>query len=91
MTTCSFWDRQEYRDADDHGFGANPFSIMKPADAEAAFLAREVEDEQDPPCGKCDACIESVRDCAPELVDDVEETTPIPYERMAVVVSERRR
>ena len=56
---CSFWQRQQGRDADDNGFGFSPWDLMTPAQAEAHQAARDAEDEKDPPCGKCDACAES--------------------------------
>lgn len=56
---CSYWQRAQGRDADDDGFGCSPWSLMTPEQAEVHQLAREQEDDQDPPCGKCVCCLES--------------------------------
>lgn len=59
---CSFWGQAEFRRADDSGFGFTP--PMSRADWEQ----RELEDEHDPPCGACPACLEaeSLQDSGPD-------------------------
>lgn len=47
---CTYWERQEFRDIDDHGFGFTPELTR------AETQARAVEDVDDPPCGDCAAC-----------------------------------
>ena len=62
---CSYWQRQQFREATDSGFGAHPYSFMKPAQIEKAEQVREQEDERDPPCGVCVACTASDDDDNP--------------------------
>jgi hypothetical protein len=57
---CSFWERQLFRDADDHGFGASPLSGMSDSDVSDFYEEREREDEKDQPCGTCEACTSSI-------------------------------
>lgn len=54
---CSYWVRQEVRHIDDNGFGFSPWDLMTPAQAERHQAARDAEDEKDPPCGICAACV----------------------------------
>jgi hypothetical protein len=68
MTTemCMYWQRQQFRDADEHGFGMSPYTSQ--ASAERAHAEQEEEDEADPPCGECVWCLKSACDDAyPEV------------------------
>lgn len=55
---CSYWQRQQFREATDEGFGASPFSLMTPEECERFETARDEEDDKDPPCGSCPSCKE---------------------------------
>lgn len=55
---CSYWQRQEFRHINDHGFGASPYDFMTTEQAEAHQTARDTEDANDPPCGSCRFCKE---------------------------------
>lgn len=57
--TCGYWEREAIRDADDHGFGASPYDFMTPEQADALDSRRRAEDEKDPPCENCLACLAS--------------------------------
>jgi hypothetical protein len=49
---CSYWDRQEFRKADDTDFGfTSPMS-------EEDYTARNKEDVDDPACGHCMVCLQ---------------------------------
>lgn len=50
---CSYWDRQEFRKADE-GIGPIPRESMERLQEE-----HEREDAADPPCGKCATCYEA--------------------------------
>ena len=54
--TCSYWQRQQFRDADDRGFGTSPYDLMTPAQIEEHERARAREDEAAPACGDCEDC-----------------------------------
>jgi hypothetical protein len=51
---CTYWDRQEWRHADEQGFGMSPYTSQ--ASAELVEAEQEKEDEADPPCGVCEWC-----------------------------------
>ena len=53
---CSYWQRQQWRDANENGFGASPYSFMTAEQAEEHGMRQMAEDESDPPCGACTCC-----------------------------------
>lgn len=54
---CTYWQRVEIREINEHGFGFTP--TLSEEECEERHLAEEAADAKDPPCGHCTACVAS--------------------------------
>ena len=70
---CTFWQRQLFREASDDGFGCSPFSVMTPEECAELEARRDREDEGDPMCGRCTACLEFKSDAHEGMFAESEE------------------
>lgn len=64
---CSYYQRQQLRDADQNrknAFGASPYDFMSKDQAEARQQVQDEHDRKDPPCGQCSVCKEAAAEDA---------------------------